>query len=121
MTQATAANTYFQNKITFAKPVELTYMLYDGVVKYLKQSKLALDSNNIEKANQLLIKTQSILGELNNTLDFNIPISENLSSIYNYMIEKLTDANIRKETVIIDEVLVMAEDLRDTWKKAFNL
>jgi len=78
MTTSTAINTYLRNKIMFTKPEELICMLYDSIVKNLNQCMLALQQNNIEKANTSLLKAQDIISELKNALNMEFPVSKNL-------------------------------------------
>jgi flagellar protein FliS len=37
------------------------------------------------------------------------------------MNRRLMEANIEKDKVIIDEVIELAEEMRDTWKEAISL
>jgi flagellar protein FliS len=37
------------------------------------------------------------------------------------MLNHLIDANIRKDTKYVDEVIDLAQDLHDTWKEAIKL
>lgn len=115
------ADPYLEQKIMAAKPEELTMMLYDGMVKFLKQSILYNDQKNIEKTNNSIQRAEAIITELNVTLDETYEISKNLSDIYVFMKSRLVDANIEKESSIIKEVLELAEELRDTWKQAMQL
>jgi len=112
---------YLEQKIMAAKPEELTMMLYEGMVKFLKQSVLYNDQKNIEKTNNSIVRAQAIINELNGTLDATYDISKNLSDIYSFMNARLIDANLEKNTDIIKEVLGFAEELRDTWKQAIQL
>lgn len=115
------ADPYLEQKIMAAKPEELTMMLYEGMVKFLKQGVLYNDLKNIEKTSNSIIRAQAIINELNGTLDETYDISKNLSDIYSFMNARLIDANIGKDTSIIKEVLEFAEELRDTWKQAMQL
>jgi len=117
----TKADPYLEQKIMAAKPEELTMMLYEGMVKFLKQGILYNDQKNIGKTNNSILRAQAIITELNGTLDETYEISKNLSDIYSFMNARLIDANIEKDTMIIKEVLEFAEDLRDTWKQAMQL
>lgn len=112
---------YLEQKIMAAKPEELTMMLYEGMVKFLKQGVLYNDQKNIEKTSNSIIRAQAIISELNGTLDETYEISKNLSDIYSFMNTRLIDANIEKNTEMIKEVLDLAEELRDTWKQAMKL
>jgi len=115
------ADPYLEQKIMAAKPEELTMMLYDGMVKFLKQGILYNDQKNIVKTNNSLQRAEAIIIELNVTLDESFEISKNLSDIYTFMKTRLVDANVQKESSIIKEVLELAVELRDTWKQAMKL
>lgn len=112
---------YLENSIFTASQEELTLMLYNGIVRFVLQADAAIEQKEFMKANKNLIKAQNILLELNLTLNRKYEISNNLSSIYNYMYKRLVDANIKKDRKILEEVLEMAKDLRDTWTKAMKL
>lgn len=112
---------YLEQRIMNARPEELTLMLFDGLVKFIKQVEIYNDQNNIDKSNTANLRAQAILQELRSTLNMEIVISENLEHLYVYMMERLIDANISKDNKIIEEVSSLAADLRDAWKAAMNL
>ena len=47
-------------------------------------------------------------------------ISNNLKSIYDFIIERLIDGNVSKEIKPLDEALELLQELRDTWKEAMK-
>lgn len=106
---------YQQQSVMTASPGELTLMLYNGCIRFIKQAKLAIDEKDIEKAGNSLIRAQDILQELMVTLNPDYEISKNLYALYDYMIQRLIDANISKDKAPLDEVLELITDLRDTW------
>ncbi|SHK14833.1 flagellar protein FliS [Caminicella sporogenes DSM 14501] len=112
---------YKEQAIMTAPPEELTYMLYDGIVKFLKKAKIYMEQKDFEGINDSLKRAQDIITELNITLNMDYEISKNLRSLYDFMLRRLIDANIKKESSIVDEVLDLAVDLRDTWKEAVKL
>jgi len=112
---------YLEQKVLSAKPEELTLMLYDGAIKFLKQVKMYNDQKNIPKSNYTNQRVQAIISELRATLNMDYDISKNLEQLYVYMNERLVEANIRKDNNIIDEVLDLIVDLRDTWKEAMKI
>lgn len=113
--------TYQNNAVTTANPQELTLMLYDGALKFMRLAKLAIEQGNPDLKNTNIQKTQSIFQELRLTLNKNIEISANLDSLYEYMWRRLVDANVKNDTTILDEVLDFTTELRDTWKEAMKL
>lgn len=107
---------YQKNAVNSASPGELTLMLFNGAVKFINLAISGLDEKNYDKVNENIIKAQDIVNYLASTLDMNIDISKNLSSLYRFMYRRLVHANIKKEKDVLLEVLGLVEDLRDTWK-----
>ena len=116
----TKRNIYLEQKILAARPEQLTLMLYDGLIRFLKQGKLFLSADDFEKTNNSLQRAQAIINELRATLDMDIFISNNLELLYEYMTRRTMEANIEKDNEIIDEVIGLAGELRDTWKEAME-
>ena len=114
-------NQYKENSVYTATPEELTLMLYNGLVKFIMLAQSAIDEKNIERANNSIIRAQDIVREFRVTLDMKYEVSKHLDSIYDYMYRRLIQANIKKDKDILEEVLAMAKDLRDTWTQAMKL
>lgn len=112
---------YLEQKILHAKPEELTLMLYDGILKFLKQAKLYIEQKDVEKTYNALVRAQDIIDELIITLNMDYDVSHNLRDLYIFMNARLVEANIKKDQAMIDDVLDLATDLRDTWKEAMGL
>lgn len=116
-----AYNQYKQNSIYTSTPEELTLMLYNGLVKFIMQAQCGVNENNIEKTSNSIIKAQNIILHFRKTLDMRYEVAEGLDQLYDYMFGRLVDANVKKEVQILDEVLGMAKELRDTWAQAMKL
>lgn len=112
---------YLENRVLSAKPEELTYMLYEGIVKFIKKAMLYIESKNYEQINYNTQRAQAIVDELRNTLNMDIPLSESLDSLYEYLNFKLLNANISKSEKEFEEALEIAESFKETWKEAFNI
>lgn len=114
-----AGNAYKSNEVLTAPKKKLVVMLYDGAIKNLKLAKLAIADKNIEKTNNAIIKAQNILAEFMSTLNFEDggEIAKGLMNLYQYMYDRTIRANIDKDPGILDEVIGMLEELRDTWSR----
>ena len=55
-----------------------------------------------------------------NTLDHKYPVAEDFDRIYVYLLERLLQANIRKDTAILEEVNTHLRSVRDTWKEVMR-
>ena len=112
---------YQQNAVQTAAPGELTLMLYNGLVRFNKQAINALRQEDLHSSNEALLRSQEIVSYLNETLDPNYELSQHLSALYVFMNEQLIQANIKKEPQIVEDVLGLAEELRDTWQQAISI
>lgn len=111
-----AAAAYQNNKIKTASPAELTLMLYDGAIKFCNIAKEAIDENDINKANNNIIKAEKIISYLRSTLDFKYSVAQDFNNVYSYLYDRLIQANLRKDKDVLDEVLKHLREMRDTWK-----
>ncbi|KEI76704.1 flagellar biosynthesis protein FliS [Clostridium botulinum B2 128] len=123
MYTANAYNTYKNNSVNFASKDQLLLMLVDGAVKFSKIARQSILDKDIVKAHENLVKTQDIFYELMATLDVNQAGSwgQQLMSIYEFIVRRLGEANIKKDTEIMDKVIPLIEDIRDTWYEAEKL
>ncbi|RNB85228.1 flagellar export chaperone FliS [Brevibacillus panacihumi] len=116
-----AAQTYQSNQVTTATPADLTLMLYNGALKFIKQTKNAIEEKNVEKAHESSLKVQNILYELMSTLNKDYEISKEFLKLYEYMLQRTVEANMRKDITILNEVEELFVQFRDTWKEAMLL
>ncbi|MGD6958956.1 flagellar export chaperone FliS [Rossellomorea aquimaris] len=112
---------YQNNSVNTASPGELTLMLYNGSLKFIHIAKKAIEEKNIELKNTNIQKTQAIVNELMVTLNTDLEVSQNLMSLYDYINRRLTEANIKNDVAILEEVEGLITDFRDTWKQVIQL
>jgi flagellar secretion chaperone FliS len=120
MTLNNPYQTYQRQAVTTSKPEDLTLMLYQGMVKFIRLSKNALQKNNFEESNKNNVRAQDILSELMLTLKKGYEVSESLLSLYDFMKFRLIEANIKKSSEILEEVEGYAVELMDTWATAMK-
>ena len=111
---------YTTNKILTASPAEVTLMLYDGAIKFVNIAIVAIEHGEIEKAHINIKKTQRIIEEFRNTLDHKYPVAEDFDRIYVYLLQRLLEANIKKDTEILEEINMHLRSVRDTWKEVMR-
>lgn len=112
---------YQQNSVTTASPGEVTLMLYNGCLKFIKQANLAIEKKQIEDKNTSIQKAQKIIKELMLTLNMDLEISKNLSVMYEYINHRLTEANVKNDESILKEVEGLVVEFRDTWKQVVQI
>ncbi|GED20694.1 flagellar export chaperone FliS [Kurthia gibsonii] len=116
-----AYNAYKQNSVTTASPGELTLMLYNGCLKFLTQSKKAIEKKNYEQKNMYIQKSQAIIAELMTTLNMDLEVSKNMMALYEYMYARLSEANMKMDVAIVEEVEGLVTEFRDTWKQVIQI
>lgn len=101
-----------------ASPHKQIDMLFEGALKFLVQAKVAIEHNNIEGRTHNINKASDIVFALNDYLDFEKggEISENLSSLYDYIIRRLVDANREASIQACDEVMGLIVEVRMGWQ-----
>ncbi|MBL0385532.1 flagellar export chaperone FliS [Tumebacillus sp. ITR2] len=115
MNAATYQKSYNNAQVMTAPPGELTLMLYNGAIKFLKIAKTAMEAKKIADTNHNIQRAQDIISELMCTLNMDVEISKNLMALYEFMNNHLLQANIQKDPNLVQEVLDLVEDLRNTW------
>ncbi len=112
-----AATAYQNNKINTASPAELTLMLFEGAIKFCNIGLIGIEEKDIMKVSNNIIKAEKIISYLRSTLDSKYTVANDFNNIYNYVYERLVEANIKKDQEILEEVLGIFREMRDTWKE----
>lgn len=112
---------YNNSKILTASPAELTLMLYEGAIKFCNIAIVAVEQKDIEKAHNNIVKTERIIDYFRQTLDMKYPVAQDFERVYTYLAQRLTQANIKKDKEILEEVNRHLRDMRDTWKQVMAL
>ena len=115
------AAAYQKTNILTADPKRLVIMCYEGAITNLRIAKERYLLGEYEAKAEALDKAQGIIAELWGALDFEKggQIAENLDALYNYMLRRLTEGDLRKDVTSIDEVIGMLEELKGTWEEIF--
>ena len=110
-------NQYMRSKIMTASKAELTLMLYDGAIKFCNMAKLSIEKKDIPGANTNIKKAEAIIEEFLATLDHKYEVAKDFENVYQYLYNRLVQANIKKDPEILNEVLEHLRTMRDTWKE----
>ena len=108
-------NKYFENSIQTASPAQLLIMLCDGAIRFCKIGIDAIHKKQYIDANINICKVQDIVNEFIITLDRSNPISDSLLLLYDYFNFRLIEANMKKDSVPVVEVMGHLIELKETW------
>lgn len=117
---AQAYDQYRKTSVETVAPERLLLMLYDAALKNINNAKKAIVQKDMNRAHQDIMKTEDIIIELMSTLNMDYEISASLYTLYEYLLHQLAQANIGKDTAILDEVNGFILDLRNTWNEAIK-
>jgi flagellar protein FliS len=112
---------YRENSIYTSSKEELTLMLYNGLIKFIMQAINAIEKKKFDIANEKITRAEAIISEFINTIDKSFDISKDMIELYTYMNKRLLDANLKKDIKILNEVLDLSKEFRNTWVEAMKI
>ena len=114
---------YKNNSVNLSSKEQLLLMLVEGAVKFAKIGRQAIVDKDIKKAHENIIKTENIYYELMATIDVKAAgeWGESLFLVYEFITRRLVDANMKKDITIMDEVIPLIEDVKNTWGEAYKV
>lgn len=103
--------------VASADPHKLTLMLLQGALDKMAYAKGCIERKDLAGRSEHLSRATAIIINLRDTLDMQAggEVAENLFALYDFMVERLTDANIQNSLKIVDEVIALLSPIRDAW------
>lgn len=119
---AMAAMRQYQNVNTQARAVDasphrLIQMLFEGGLTRIAQARGALEREQTALKGELIGKAIAIIGGLREGLNFEQggELASNLDSLYEYMVSRLLEANMKNEAAPLDEVADLLRTVKSGW------
>lgn len=113
-------NRYKTTSVTTASRGQVLLMLYEGCIKFCKLAIEATKARDLAGKGTYILKVQDIINELSLTLNHEQggDIAKELERLYNYMVDQLTEANIKNDHKPLEIVLKLLETLYEGWAQA---
>ncbi|MFK7740471.1 MAG: flagellar export chaperone FliS [Planctomycetota bacterium] len=120
MSYAQAAATYQRNAVLTASPEKIIKLLYEGAIKNLDQARAGLEQSATARSQEVgnaLGKAMGIIGELRASLDHAAggEISRDLDRLYEFSLDQLSQANIKRSSNGVDATLQVMRTLKEAW------
>lgn len=119
-----SVNTYktvgLETSVTGANPHKLVSLLFDALQQSLASAKAAILSCDIATKGRSISRAVRILEEgLKASLDTDRggDLAVNLRTLYDYCILRTTEANLRNDATMIDEVIRLIHPVSDGWNQ----
>jgi flagellar protein FliS len=111
---------YQENRVVTQTPGRVVVMLYEGAIKFLRQAAAELEAGKYIEKGKSINRAVDIIQELNVTLNMEAggEIAGNLRRLYGFMMDRLFQANIRKDAGMIRQTIKLLEELNEGWKSA---
>jgi flagellar protein FliS len=115
----TYSNVAIESKTHSSDPHKLILMLYQGALLAIASAKNQMLRKEIAAKGKSISQAIAIINDgLKAGLDMNVgaPLVQNLSDLYDYMNQRLLQANLKNDPAILDEVSTLLIELRGAWE-----
>ena len=111
-------NSYQQTQFFTTNPLKLVLMCYEGAIASLKLARDSYLAGRFEAKGKALQRCMDIIYELNASLDLGKggECAANLRSLYAYVTQALTEADLKRDIETMNRVITMLEELESAWK-----
>jgi flagellar protein FliS len=116
--RAAYGNIGVETSVATAGPHQLIVLLFDGAIEAVADALVRMERKDIPGKGLAIGKAIRVLGEgLLPALDMERggQIALNLRGLYEYMMKRLLEANLRNRPEILSEILLLLNELRGTW------
>ncbi len=100
-----------------ADPHRLVQMLFEGALERVAVARGAMQGGNVPVKVERIARAIDILDGLRTHLDLEQggEIAANLEELYDYMQRRLTEANLRNDVAMLDEVAGLLREVKAGW------
>ncbi|GIU09888.1 MULTISPECIES: flagellar export chaperone FliS [unclassified Shewanella] len=105
------------SSINVASPHKIIQMMFAGALERLVQGRYAIEQSNLELKGVSLGKAISIVAGLNSSLNMEAEgdVAGNLSALYDFMLRRISDANINNDVQAIDDAMDVLRTIKEAW------
>lgn len=112
----TKAASYIQEHTEEISSHQIISLLMDGALERIAQALKARKENNLADLEVLTDKLVAIINGLRNSLNMGAgDIASNLDALYEYMVERITQASYDELTAVLTEVQSLIAEIKSGW------
>src|SRR5262245_23198330 len=113
------SNTYRQVALQTSSPTKLVVMLYEGAIRFLRESVSAIDSKDLDRKRQALDHAVAIVQHLQSTLDMDRghDVAANLSALYSYITTRILEGSAERDTAPLKEAIKLLDIVLAGWEE----
>ncbi|MGX9720118.1 flagellar export chaperone FliS [Stenotrophomonas acidaminiphila] len=104
-------------KVVDADPHKLVALLFEGAGERIRRAEAFLAQGDQAMKGKAIGEACAIIGHLNGSLDHEAggEIAGNLSALYDYVIQRLTEANLNNDVAALQESLSLMGEIESAW------
>ena len=104
-------------KVVDADPHKLVALLFEGAGERIRRAEAFLAQGDQAMKGKAIGEACAIIGHLNGSLDHEAggEIAGNLSALYDYVIQRLTEANLNNDVLALQESLSLMGEIESAW------
>ncbi|MCH1924565.1 flagellar export chaperone FliS [Shewanella sp. C32] len=106
-----------ESEIAVASPHRLVQLMFKGALERVAQSRYAIEQGNISAKGEYIGKAIGIINGLQNSLNMKAGgnIAANLNQLYDFMIMRLSHANLNNDPAALDDVSAILREIKEAW------
>ncbi len=114
-----ALQKYRSTRTTTVSPLQVLVQLYDGAIRFIRSAEEAIDKKDPAAKGVAISRAHAIVAELQATLDDSQApeLCAQLYSLYDFVLEQLTQANMKNDKDPLAGALNVLEELRAGWSE----
>jgi flagellar protein FliS len=107
---------YQEQAILTATPGQLVVLLYDGIIRFLRQADAAMGEQAVAHSHDRINRAEAIIDELQATLDMSQgEVAQNLEGIYVFWKKLIWEIRIERDREKLERLVAMVANLREAW------
>ncbi len=91
--------------------------MFNGALERIAQSRYAIEQGDQSAKGIFINKAIGIITGLSNSLNMEAggEIATNLNNLYDFMLRRITEANLNNDVQALDDVAAVLRDIKEAW------
>jgi flagellar protein FliS len=121
-TYSNRSHTYQEIAVQTASPEKLVVMLYEGSIRFLRQSIEAIREKDLDRKRQSIDRAVAVIQHLQGTLDMDRGrnVAADLDRLYSYITSRILDGSGKLEVAPLEEAIKLLTVLLSGWQEVVN-
>lgn len=106
-----------ESEISVASPHRIIQLMFNGALERIAQSRYAIEQGDQSSKGIFINKAIGIITGLSNSLNMEAggEIAKNLSNLYDFMLRRISEANLNNDVQALDDVAAVLRDIKEAW------